>query len=106
MTTSAAPPTTTFSGRGAGADVLFGGPGNDHISALAAIDVQLPGGDTVKAGRGNDVVRVRDGEEDQVLCGPGKDVVYADDADKVNPSCELAKRGAPTPGADAQEISH
>jgi len=37
---------------------------------------------------------------------PGKDTVYADDEDKVNPTCDLAKRGAPRPGADAMEVSH
>ena len=90
---------------GAGADRLFGGPGNDRIVALAAIDVQLPGGDYIRSGRGNDVVRVRDGDGDRVLCGPGSDIVYADFHDKVKPNCEVAKRDRPEAGADAEEIS-
>jgi hypothetical protein len=60
----------------------------------------------VRAGRGNDVIRVRDGDGDHVLCGPGNDIVYADNHDKIKPNCEVAKRGRPVKGADAEEMSH
>jgi hypothetical protein len=52
------------------------------------------------------VVRVRDGDGDRVLCGPGKDVVYADNHDKVKQNCEVANRDRPEAGADTEETSN
>ncbi len=56
-----------------------------------------PGADRVDAGRGNDVVRVRDGWRDVVRCGPGRgDIVVADRLDVVpatasaSSACSLA----------------
>jgi Ca2+-binding RTX toxin-like protein len=72
---------------GAGAaDCLLGGPGNDLLSGGAARD-QIWGED------GDDVIVAREPDQgdwssDQVSCGPGLDVVYADISDDVGPDCE------------------
>ncbi|MDQ2939249.1 MAG: hypothetical protein M3R23_01800 [Actinomycetota bacterium] len=84
---------------------MFGGRGNDVISALAQVDVSQPGVDTVHARRGNDMVLVRDAEADQVFCGSGFDTVIADQQDVVARSCERVLRGDPQPGEDNQEVS-
>ena len=40
-------------------------------------------GDTLNGGNGNDRFHVRDGEADKITCGPGHDVVLADQWDVV-----------------------
>jgi Ca2+-binding RTX toxin-like protein len=67
---------------GYGAWTIDGGGGNDTITGHPALDV-------VHAGGGNDRVDVADGSADQVDCGGGVDVVYADAADTVAGDCEL-----------------
>jgi hypothetical protein len=62
-------------------NVLHGNAGDDSITAGAAAD-------GVFAGPGNDVVDVRDGGYDQVLCGEGLDTVIADQADSLE-ACEV-----------------
>jgi hypothetical protein len=50
---------------------------------------------------GNDTIDARDGEADNVDCGPGEDKVLADAADTVS-GCETIERpgaAAPAPGA-------
>jgi hypothetical protein len=43
--------------------------------------------------RGRDRIRSRgDGEADSVRCGRGKDVVRADQLDRVRPNCETVRR--------------
>jgi Ca2+-binding RTX toxin-like protein len=51
------------------------------------------GTDLVVAGSGNDVVRSRDGTHDRITCGPGRDRVAADAADRVGSDCEVVRRG-------------
>jgi BNR repeat-like domain/RTX calcium-binding nonapeptide repeat (4 copies) len=58
------------------ADLLRGGPRSDRIDARA----------------GNDRVKVDGGRRDTVRCGRGDDVVNADAADRVGADCELVAR--------------
>ena len=61
---------------------LFGGPGNDTITAGRAED-------RVEGNEGDDIIDTRDGRYDSVDCGPGNDILYADPIDgAVN--CEVA----------------
>ena len=82
-------------------------PGNDVLWALIRLDVAGPGdleGDIVRGGDGDDRIRVRDGEQDIVNCGPGFDVARLDMVDVIegasttvpNGDCErvLARRAA------------
>jgi len=48
--------------------------------------------DVVCAGPGNDLVQVRDGRRDVVICGPGRDRVDGDRVDEVRPDCERVQR--------------
>jgi Ca2+-binding RTX toxin-like protein len=89
-----------------GVDTTNGGPGNDVLFALARRDVSGPNdtaGDTVRGDAGDDVIRVRDGEQDTVNCGDGNDRAFLDFKDKIedatatnpNGSCEVVKRHVP-----------
>jgi hemolysin type calcium-binding protein len=49
------------------------------------------GGDVIVAGAGNDTIRARNGHRDLISCGPGRDVVRADRADRLN-GCENVVR--------------
>jgi Ca2+-binding RTX toxin-like protein len=59
-----------YAGRDNKRDLLRGGPGNDRINARL--------GDTVHAGRGNDIVWVRPAawKMAHIYCGPGYDRLY------------------------------
>jgi Ca2+-binding RTX toxin-like protein len=59
-----------LSGRGAD-DVVRGGRGGDTLVGGAGFDTLLGGPE-------DDVIRARDGEEDQIECGDGTDRVYVD----------------------------
>lgn len=72
---------------GGHADRLFGEHGNDRIHAGGAGD----DGNNVDAGPGNDVINVRNGRRDSVLCGRGRDRVVADASDRLN-GCERVSR--------------
>ena len=48
--------------------------------------------DEVYAGPGADTIVVRDGAPDRVSCGAGRDKVFADQFDRLDRDCELAKR--------------
>jgi hypothetical protein len=69
---------------GSGADQLAGGFGNDRIDAGR-------GRDRVWGGPGNDRIQVADGRRDTVDCGPGRDRVVADEADRLS-DCERVDR--------------
>jgi Ca2+-binding RTX toxin-like protein len=94
---------------GAGADDLQGGYGNDTI-------VGGPGQDKIVAdrdgrcnemhcdlgpGSASDTIDARDGEVDNISCGPGQDTVRADAADVVAPDCETVERGGGGAGGGA-----
>lgn len=74
-----------------GADALvLGGPGRDTIDAGGFIDAG-PGMDNVTGGDSSDVIVITDGELDQVSCGYGADIIYADSVDVLDTErlCEL-----------------
>lgn len=95
---------------GGGADTLDGGDGNDNLQGGAGAD-QLIGNrddDTIDGGAGqdsifgdgtncsgfscpigNDTIAANDGEQDQINCGPGADVVNADTLDVVPVAADL-----------------
>ena len=71
-------------GGGAGRDRLSGGAGNDRLSGG-------PGRDTLFGGGGDDVLRAKDGRQDVVRCGPGRDTATVDRGDRVS-GCETVRR--------------
>jgi Ca2+-binding RTX toxin-like protein len=90
---------------GAGDDDLDGGNGNDTITGGPGKDTIM--GDAVagqcsvvgyfgscKAPWGNDTINARDGEADNVDCGPGTDTAVVDAIDVVA-NCETVDKGAP-----------
>jgi Tol biopolymer transport system component len=66
-------------------DRICGRRGRDRIHPLEGKDVVL-------AGSGNDVVFAEDGNLDSISCGKGRDVVVADQKDRVAPDCERVRR--------------
>jgi Ca2+-binding RTX toxin-like protein len=90
---------------GAGFDRVNGGGGNDRL-------LSAPGGAVLKGGKGrdefnmvngetvggegNDVIRARDGQLDEINCGPGDDKAYVDRAEDGVYDCETVKE--PPPG--------
>jgi Ca2+-binding RTX toxin-like protein len=69
---------------GTGADQLHGGTGRDVISGNA-------GRDRIIAGLGADLVYARDGKQDWIDCGPGRDRAVVDRGDRVR-HCERVLR--------------
>jgi len=64
----------------AGADILLGGGGEDHLEGGAGDDLLIggKGGDVVDAGEGNDVL-VGNSGADELIGGPGDDLIWAMD---------------------------
>ena len=93
---------------GAGDDYLEGGKNHDTITGGPGKDI-IFGDETDSSCNsdfpescvryGNDVIQARDGEVDQVDCGPGSDRVVADGGDVVAANCETVERGAAGPGS-------
>jgi hypothetical protein len=83
---------------GNGDDVLVGDAGDDTLRGRGGDDTLVggPGRDELLGGRGDDTINARDGERDTVRCGPGDDVVVADDRDVVPAGCEQV-RHSPVP---------
>jgi Ca2+-binding RTX toxin-like protein len=89
---------------GLGADQSFGGPGNDRLWGVIRDDVNTEGVDSLDGGGGNDRLHARDGEPDNILCGPGRDRAALDETDVIvdatktsqNGSCEVVLRASPT----------
>jgi Ca2+-binding RTX toxin-like protein len=78
-----------------GADILSGGDRADTLVGGGGPD-RIKGGDgrdQVAAGRGIDTVKVRGGSRDTVSCGPGRDLVVADNRDVIARNCELVRLG-------------
>jgi Ca2+-binding RTX toxin-like protein len=74
---------------GTGDDRLVGGPDADTLYGEGGKD-RIIGGDgrnRIDGGGGNDSIDARNGETDRVICGKGRDKVYADRADRLN-GCE------------------
>lgn len=91
-----------------GSDQVFGDAGNDEVRGHNGSD-QVSGGtgvDTIYGDNGtstkdgSDRIDSRDGEQDQVSCGFGADVVEADDVDVVEGAefCETVNRQSAEPG--------
>ena len=76
-----------FVSGGDGNDALLGGPGDDRLVGGAGRDV-------IEGGDGWDAIVSRDGQRDRVSCGPGRDVVWADQLDVVAADCEVVSRVA------------
>jgi Ca2+-binding RTX toxin-like protein len=73
-----------------GGDEAWGLAGDDVISSGGGDD-ELYGGeghDTLLGGTGRDFIEARDGEWDNVWCGPGDDTVSVDPIDRVTRNCE------------------
>jgi hypothetical protein len=78
----------------AGNDTLLGGIGLDRLLGAAGND-RLVGGsgrDWLLGGVGDDRVEARDGEQDTVDYGAGRDTVIADKRDLVMKNCEQVTR--------------
>ncbi len=71
---------------GGGADVLRGGPGRDSFNARAGVVLAAPG---------NDRIMARDGGNDEIHCGAGKDVAVVDSTEDGVYDCEKVKEPAP-----------
>ena len=78
----------------AGADRITGDRGNDRIFGGAGNDTIYGniGRDRVDGGPGNDRISMIDRTADVIVCGPGRDVVFADPADRVSRDCESVRR--------------
>jgi hypothetical protein len=79
-------------------DTLIGGPGKDIIfgdETDSSCNSYYP---ESCVRYGNDIIEARDGEADQVDCGPGADRAVVDPADVVAANCEIVERG--TVGGD------
>ncbi|MFL5962931.1 MAG: hypothetical protein ACJ757_08590 [Gaiellaceae bacterium] len=79
---------------GPGSDRLLGGSGDDELRGEAGDDVITggPGNDTLVGGAGDDVVNAVDGSRDNIRCGVGRDLVFADGRDRVDRDCERIVR--------------
>jgi hypothetical protein len=87
---------------GAGDDRIEGGWGHDTLTGGAGRDVIYGDSTSGNCGGygqsctipfGNDTIDARDGEADQVDCGPGEDKARVDAVDTVAASCETVDRG-------------
>ena len=78
---------------GDGDDYLEGGFGNDVLDGGAGVD-QFNGDrtETNVIAIGNDQIRARDGNAEQVNCGIGSDTAQVDASDVVDSSCESIDR--------------
>ncbi len=80
-------------------DTLTGGPGRDVIFGDATSGNCGGNGQSCTIPFGNDTIDARDGEADQVDCGPGEDTAKVDGADTVASNCEKVERsGGPAGG--------
>ena len=84
---------------GDGDDFLEGGFGNDVLDGGAGVD-QF-NGDRTEANViaiGNDQIRARDGNAEQVSCGIGSDTAQVDASDVVDATCETVDRAGGSGG--------
>ena len=80
---------------GTGNDRMFGGAGDDRLHGSTGRDylVGNAGRDRIVGGFGNDRISARDGNNDSIDCGPGRDRAVVDRGDKVR-RCEIVVRPA------------
>ncbi len=79
-------------------DRIFGHGGDDRIDGRAGDDTVYGGDgrDVLMGARGDDHLFARDGERDQISCGPGRDTVVVDKRDVVAADCESVHRATAT----------
>src|SRR5215203_4746925 len=77
---------------GPGSDTLYGGDGDDYLETLTPFLEGPYGEDVLYGGDGSDQLYARDGQQDEIYCGEGKDVYDADKNDYVDSSCEKKAR--------------
>jgi Ca2+-binding RTX toxin-like protein len=83
-------------------DVLTGGPGKDAIYGDSTSGNCGGNGQSCTIPFGNDTIDARDGEADQVDCGPGEDKATVDAADTVAANCEsVSREGVQPDGAES-----
>ncbi|MBA3430313.1 MAG: hypothetical protein H0U16_02375 [Actinobacteria bacterium] len=73
---------------GTGDDVLYGGNGSDLIGFFCFEFIIDTGNDTMLGGDGADEIISIDRKRDIVVCGSGRDVVYANRLDRIAGDCE------------------
>jgi acid phosphatase type 7 len=78
-------------------DKLYGKSGNDRLFGLNGNDLLVggPGRDLLEGAAGNDRLLTRDGAQDIVRCGSGRDHAVVDERDRVASNCESVDRPAP-----------
>ncbi len=69
-------------------DMLDGGPGADNIQGGTGFD-------EISGGRGDDKIRAREGNRDQIDCGPGTDTAVVDRIEDGIFDCETIRVGDP-----------
>jgi N-acetylglucosamine-6-sulfatase len=79
---------------GSGGDRVWGGDGNDSLSGGSGNDVLRgrAGTDRLFGEGGSDSIAARDAARDDVVCGPGRDIVLADRVDRLARDCEMIRR--------------
>jgi hypothetical protein len=80
-------------------DKLYGKGGNDRLFGLDGNDLLVggPGKDLLEGAAGNDRLLARDGVQDHLRCGSGRDQAVVDVRDRVAANCESVLRPAPDP---------
>jgi hypothetical protein len=84
-----------FVDAGPGNDIVYTHANDDVVRGGAGRDLLVPGNgeDAAYGGGGRDLIEVSgDGRVDDVRCGPGRDVVFADPIDKAARDCETVRR--------------
>jgi Ca2+-binding RTX toxin-like protein len=83
-------------GGGPGPDALHSGAGVDKLNGGSGSDVLFPGsrGDHVDAGAGADTISARDGDADEIDCGPGRNDIAKVDRIDTTTQCETVKYAA------------
>ncbi len=78
----------------AGDDRITGDRGRDHILGGSGNDTIYGNydSDRIDGGSGNDRINVIHGGRDTVVCGRGRDVVFADPSDRIAKDCESIRR--------------
>lgn len=71
-----------------GGDLVIGNEGADFIKSGQGFD-------EIRAGKGGDEIHTRDGQPDEIDCGPGEDTVLADEVDEGIFDCENVEVLAP-----------
>jgi N,N-dimethylformamidase beta subunit-like, C-terminal/RTX calcium-binding nonapeptide repeat (4 copies) len=86
------------------ADRLYGRGGDDRVFGFGSADILSggPGADRLWGGPGADRLVSRDGTQDMLFCGPGRDVAIVDLLDLVHDSCEIVRR--PPTSTDKQPL--